>query len=89
VVAFTNYGNEDVDRRRALLVRDTWLQSFLKQHNLELLVAKWFERRLLDGDRTGRHPSEEVYSAARIDAELNVFVADSKLLCQALDVGCG
>src|SRR5205823_2752244 len=76
VVVFTNYGDESIDGRKALLVGDSWLRSFLKQHDLELLIVTWFERRLLKGDHRGRHPSEQVYSAARIDADLNVCVAD-------------
>jgi hypothetical protein len=76
VIVFTNYRDRSADRRTALLVRGSWLQTFLRQHNLELLVASWFERRLLDGDHRQRHPSQDVYSAARIDADLNITVAD-------------
>ncbi len=76
VVVFTNYGNESVGYRKALLVRDRWLRSFLKKYHLESLVVSWFERRLIDGDHRQQHPSEDVYSAARIDADLNVFVAE-------------
>jgi hypothetical protein len=76
VVVFTKYGDESVDRRKALLVRGSWLRTFLKEHDLELLVASWFERQLLDGDHRQHHPSENVYSAARIDADLNISVAD-------------
>jgi hypothetical protein len=75
-VVFTNYGDESVHSSKALLVRGSWLRTFLKEHDLELLVASWFERRLLDGDHWQRYPAESVYSAARIDADLIISVAD-------------
>lgn len=76
VVVFTNYGDESIHRSRALLVRGSWLRTFLKEHDLELLVASWFERRLLHEDHREHYPSVNVYAAARIDADLNVSVAD-------------
>ena len=45
--------------------------------------ACWFERRLLDDDYRQLHPSENVFSAARIDAHLNIpygFPANAYLL---------
>ena len=76
MVVFTNYGDESVGRRKALLVRASWLRNFLKNHELELLIASWFERQLLTGDHGQYHPSESVYAAARIDADLIIHVAD-------------
>jgi len=76
VVTFTNYGDESFGRRKALLVRGSWLCGFLGRNDLELLVASWCQRRLLDGGHRQRHPYEDVYAAARIDADLNISVAD-------------
>ena len=73
---FTNYADKSAHRSKAFLVRGSWLRTFLKEHDLELLVASWFERRLLDGDHRQHHPSESVYSAARIDADLGISLAD-------------
>jgi hypothetical protein len=39
-------------------------------------VASWFERQLLDGDYRLHHPSEDVYAAARVDADLNISIAE-------------
>jgi len=76
VVIFTNYGDQSIHGLKALLVRGSWLRTFLERNNLELLTASWFERQLLDGDYRQHHPSENVHAAARIDADLNISVAD-------------
>jgi hypothetical protein len=73
-VVFTNYGDR-TKKCKGLLVRATWLSGFLRQHDLELLLATWYERRFLDDDPRRRYPSEEVYAAARIDADLNIHLA--------------
>ena len=76
VVVFTNYRSESTDDHTAFLVRASWLQAFLKVHNVHLLIASWYERRLLDENHRARHLSESVYSAARIDADSNIHVAE-------------
>jgi hypothetical protein len=75
-IVLTNYCDRAVDGSRALLVRGSWLQSFLKKNALVILVAGWFERRLLSGDHAQHYPSQSVYSAALIDSDLSITVAD-------------
>jgi hypothetical protein len=78
-VLFVNYQPRDRDRDRALLVRASWLKDFLGKNNLDVVATAWYERRLLDAERTRDHPSREVYTAARIDRELNISNADAQI----------
>ncbi len=79
-VVFMNYGvDEPIRCRKSLLVRGTWLQKFLTEHNLELLVRIYCERRLVDSDHRQHHPSQIVYSAARINADLNIFISNDQV----------
>lgn len=78
-VVFTNYDPTGARSQRALLVKGTWLSRFLRKHELELLVSSWYERRIVR-EMTARRskqpdPWENVYAAARVDADLNVHVS--------------
>ncbi|MFF8444117.1 hypothetical protein ACF07U_25025 [Streptomyces californicus] len=69
---FTYY-EEPEDASRALLVRKPFLQKFLVEHNLELVVWHWYERmQLRDDYHQGQHPYVESNVIARLGADMNV-----------------
>lgn len=72
-VVFTNFGDSSDRRGRGMLVRRHWLQAFLEDHDLDLVIASWTERRFLDSVNTHTHRFEDVVSAARIDAQMNLY----------------
>ncbi len=71
-VVITSYGDRDRDRSRALLVRDAWLSQFLRAHDLEILCASWHERWSVHDHAQASDPWGNVWSAARIDADLKI-----------------
>ena len=75
-VVFTNVGDSNERRGRGLLVRWHWLQTFLEEHDLDLVIASWYERRFLDDVHTHTHRFEDVVSAARIDAQMSVHLSE-------------
>ena len=75
IISFANVESSNQIRAKALLVRGAWLSAFLANHDVELMVASWHERRLIDRDHK-QHPSEDVVSAARIDPELKVHLSE-------------
>lgn len=76
VPVFTNLSSRPDGRDKAFLVRANWLKTFLEDHQLELMIASWFERRLLDPDHTSPHPFADVVSAARVDSELTIYLSE-------------
>jgi hypothetical protein len=77
-VVFTNYYDDaSPDRRRALLVRASWLRKFLHDHDLELVGSSWHQRWSVHEHATHGDPWENVYAAVRLDADLNVQVAET------------
>jgi len=75
VIAITNLGDEDDDRRGALVVRASWLKDFLATNRLQLIFMMWHERmRLRDDHRYERDPVEEVHSYGRLDQDLKLVV---------------
>lgn len=79
VAVFTNYRDAD-GPGHGFLVRASYLQSFLEEHNFELLVIHWFERIEIKEDYADDelHPRVEVHSVARIDKRLRVRSAEPK-----------
>jgi len=75
-VIFTQVGTGP-HKSMAFMVRTTWLSEFLADHELALLVSSWCERRRLDRDERSKHRWEESYSAAMIDASLNVDLSET------------
>jgi hypothetical protein len=75
-VVFTSVGDNNDRPRRGFLVHWHWLQTFLEEHDLELVVASWYERRFLDRAATRTHRLEDVVSAARIDAQMNIHLSE-------------
>jgi hypothetical protein len=76
MVVFTNVGDNSDRRGRGLLVRWHWLQGFLEEHDLDLMVASWYERGFFDRVDTHNHRFEDVVSAARIDAQMRVHLSE-------------
>ncbi len=81
-VAFINYLLPDRDRQRGLLVRASWLSSFMMKHNLELVATSHMLRWRVTGDHhySPDHDPErddrlDVYAAARIGPELGLNLA--------------
>lgn len=74
-VVFTNVGDSSDRRGRGLLVRWRWLQTFLEEHDLDLMIASWYERRFFDSVDTRVHRFEDVVSAARIDAQMSIHLS--------------
>ena len=74
-VVITSYGDRDRDRSRALLVRDAWLRRFLHTNGLEVLYASWHERWSVHDRPAVDEPWENVNGAARLDADLNLELA--------------
>lgn len=82
-IAFTNYLTSG-DRGRGFLVRASWLKTFMKKHNLELVAASHTLRRLVTGDHhySPEHDPErddrlDVYAAALVGADLRPSLAPS------------
>lgn len=75
-VVFTNVGDSSDRRGRGLLVRWHWLRTFLEEHDLDLVVVSWYERRLVDKVDTRTHRFEDVVSAARIDAQMRIHLSE-------------
>jgi hypothetical protein len=74
-VIATNYRIRTGDRGHAFLVRASWLGRFLGAHDLELLITGWHERwNVHERPRRGE-PWENVYSAARLDSDLQLHFA--------------
>jgi hypothetical protein len=71
-IVFTTIRGES---KSGFLVRATWLGEFLATNQLELAVTSWVEHRLLTGGFNEHHPSEAIYSAVRIDADLKIHYA--------------
>lgn len=71
IAVFANYKNTQ-DDSRALLVRKTFLQAFLKEHKLELIAFHWFERMQIKDDYSGENPYVEMSVSARLTASLAV-----------------
>ncbi|WP_425245522.1 hypothetical protein [Streptomyces sp. NEAU-NA10] len=69
---FTHYeqlGNDS----RAILVRKAFLQNFLMEHDLELIVWHWYERmQLRDDYHQGQHPYVESSVIARLGADMKI-----------------
>ncbi len=76
MVVFTNVGDNSDRRGRGLLVRWHWFQGFLEEHDLDLMVASWYERGFFDRVDTHNHRFEDVVSAARIDAQMRVHLSE-------------
>ncbi|MFJ8540071.1 hypothetical protein [Streptomyces sp. NPDC093591] len=69
---FPHY-EEPGDESRALLVRKTFLQNFLVEHSLELVVWHWYERmQLRDDYHQGKHPYVESSVIARLGADMKI-----------------
>jgi hypothetical protein len=77
-IVFTTVGNSSYRQSSGLLVRWPWLKAFLDEHELDLVIASWHERRFLDKNTVAGHSHrfEDVVSAARIDAEMNVHLSE-------------
>jgi hypothetical protein len=75
----SHYVDESRGGGWALLVRASWLSFFLRAHGLELVVASWHRRWEVHDRLTAEprrvEPDEDVYAAARIDADLNLQLA--------------
>ncbi|WP_439812347.1 hypothetical protein [Streptomyces sp. P9-2] len=69
---FTHYeqlGNDS----RAILVRKSFLQNFLMERDLELIVWHWYERmQLRDDYHQGQHPYVESSVIARLGADMKI-----------------
>ena len=59
-------------RRRALLVRATFLRAFLAAHQLALVVLHWFERMELSDRHVGKHPQVYVTTNAMLASDLKL-----------------
>ncbi|HEX8869748.1 MAG TPA: hypothetical protein VF821_29075, partial [Lentzea sp.] len=70
---FTHY-EESGDDSRALLVRRSFLQKFLAEHKLELIVLHWYERmELREHYYEGKHPYVESRTDARLTAAMKIY----------------
>jgi hypothetical protein len=70
---FTYY-EEAGDDSHVFLVRASFLQAFLAEHNLELVFLHWFERMKLQQSYSGEHPYLEATSNGRMTSDLEIHV---------------
>jgi hypothetical protein len=68
---FTYY-EKDGSESSALLVRSSFLQKYLAEHELELIVFHWFHRMELGGGHHGPHPEVSSSGEVRLTAELEL-----------------
>jgi hypothetical protein len=69
IPVFTYY-EEPGNDSRALLVRASFLQDFLAEQKLELIMLHWFERMQLSDDYEGKQPYVESRINARVASDL-------------------
>lgn len=85
-LAFTNY-QDNKGPSHGFLVRGAFLQKFLADHDLELVISHWLERMELKSDYADNelHPRVEVQTAARLDKNLKLHCAEPKRTERDLD----
>lgn len=83
-VVFTNHVTSDRDRQRAFLVRVSWLSSFMRAHDVEVIVgASTLRWRVTDDHHYSdkRDPERDdrldVYAAAHLAPDLGLTLAPS------------
>jgi hypothetical protein len=83
-VVFTNHARSDRDQQRAFLVRASWLSTFMKAHDVALVIGASTLRWRVSGDHhySGTHDPErddrlDVYAAAHLTADLQFQFATS------------
>ena len=81
---FTNYLSTGHDRQRGFLVRASWLSSFMKAHDVELVAAastiRWRvtgHHRYSDSHDPEQDDRLDVYAAVRIGQDLGLSLAPS------------
>lgn len=73
-IVLTTIGDQ-TGRTTAFVTRATWLQKFLEDNSLDLMLVSWQERRYLAGGTNTHYPSEMIFSAARMSADLTLEIA--------------
>lgn len=68
---FTYYKEAGNDSR-ALLARKSFVQEFLADQKLELIVLHWYQRMQLNDDHRGKHPFVESSVDARLTASMTI-----------------